>query len=264
MLRASKGKVLLAFDLSQAESWVVSRLANSQTMKDALNRAGTKFDIHYTTSRGIYNYTQEQIPNDDERYMGKKFNHSCSYKTSPQMVAHMINAESIYPPYLSISIATAKLYHSKWLALYPEIPRWWMDVERKLEIDRTLTTVYRRTRRFYQQWGPNLFKEAIAYEPQSTVGDHCLGHIHPELGIKGGVREIYHSLVEKSNGDIAILNTSHDSVILECPVAVSREVSEQAYKLMKRPLIVNGEEFTIPVDGEMGERWGELEKLSFK
>jgi hypothetical protein len=30
---------------------------------------------------------------------------------------------------------------------------------------------------------------------------------------------------------------------------------------MYRPLLINNVEFYIPVDGEVGERWGELEKL---
>ena len=261
MLRASPGKVLLAFDFSQAETWVVAHLANSKTMKEALHRAGTKFDIHYTTTRGIYDYADTLIPTDDERYMGKKFNHSCSYRTSAQMVAHMINAESIYPPYMSISIASAKKLHAKWLNLYPEVPRWWMDVERKLEVSRTLKTVYGRERKFYYRWGQELLKEATAFEPQSTVGDHCLGHVHPELGIEGGVRGIYYQIVKKFPNDVNILNTSHDSVIIESPVSISGEVAEKSYKLLRRPLIVNGEQFTIPVDAEQGERWGELEKM---
>jgi hypothetical protein len=31
--------------------------------------------------------------------------------------------------------------------------------------------------------------------------------------------------------------------------------------LLKRPLVIKGREFTIPVDCEMGERWGELTKV---
>ena len=261
MLRASPGKVLLAFDFSQAESWVVAHLANSNTMKEALKRAGTPFDIHYTTTRGIYDYSDDIIPSYDERYMGKKFNHSGSYGTSAQMIAHMINSESIYPPYLSITIAQAKRMHEKWLALYSDIPRWWFDIQRQLEASSTLKTPYGRERRFYQQWGPSLFKEAYAYIPQSTVGDHCLGATHPELGIIGGVYGIYKEIAFPSNGEVVILNSSHDSVIVEAPLKIANEVAEHTYNLLYRPLIVNGEEFKIPVDAEIGERWGELEPL---
>ncbi len=260
MLIALKGKVLLGFDFSQAESWVVAYLAESRTMKEALLRAGTKFDIHYTTSRGMYNYPDTIEPNKDERYMGKKFNHSCSYGTSPQMISHVINAEAIYPPYLSITLAQAKILHERWLALYPEIPRWWMEIQRKLDNDRTLVTPYRRKRTFYARWNNELFKEAYAYIPQSTVGDHCLGAVQPELGIEGGVTGIHKNIVSRHN-DIAIVNTSHDSVIIECPSSNAKDIGEQVYKLLKRPLIVNGEQFTIPVDAEIGERWGELEKM---
>lgn len=261
MLRASPDKVLLEFDFSQAESWIVAHLANSQAMKDALNRAGTKFDIHYTTARGIYNFPDTYNPTDDERYMGKKFNHGTPYGISPQMIAHMINAEAIYPPYMSITIASSKTLHQRWLFTYPEIPRWWLDVERQLGTSMSLKTPYGRERRFYQRWGPELFKEAYAYIPQSTIGDHCLGAVQPELGIKGGLREIYHQLVEPNQRDISILNTAHDSCILECPTSVGNSVASEVYNYLHRPLVVNGEQFTIPVDCKIGERWGELEKL---
>lgn len=261
MYIASPGKVLLAFDFSQAESWVVSRLADCKAMKQALDRAGTVYDIHYTTARGMYSYPEEKIPSKDERYMGKKFNHSCSYGTTYLMIAHTINSEAIYPPYLTVSNPEAKRLHEKWLALYYEIPIWWIDIQRKLDQDRTLRTPYGRERVFYQRWGNELFKEAYAFIPQSTVGDHCLGHVQPELGIEGGVRGIYKYIAKPSNGDVNILNSSHDSVILECPTSMQDEVAQQAYKLLKRPLVVNGEEFTIPIDAEVGHAWGNLEVM---
>ncbi len=264
ILRAAPNCTLLAYDFSQAESWIVAHLANSETMKQALRRAGTKFDIHYTSTRGMFNYTDDVIPTSDERYMGKKFNHSCSYGTSAMMVAHMINSESIYPPYMSISISDAKKLHQKWLDLYPEIPRWWMDIQRALAPERKLRTVYGHERTFFGRWGPELFKEAYAYIPQSTVADHCMGAIQPELGIPGGVVGIDEQLVVPSNEEIKIVNSSHDSVILEVPLTLVSEVSEKVYHLLHRPLMINGETFKIPVDCDVGEVWDKNKMDSLK
>jgi hypothetical protein len=55
-------------------------------------------------------------------------------------------------------------------------------------------------------------------------------------------------------------NTAHDSVILEVPVEDVGSVVPEVIALLRRPLVIKGEEFTIPVDAEVGERWGELEE----
>ena len=258
-LTASPNKVLLAFDFSQAESWVVAYLSNCRNMKEALVRKGDK-DIHSTSGRAIFDIPEDKPVPKDSRYIGKKFNHAANYGTSPMMIAHMVNSESINPPYITLSIAEAKRFHQKWKDLFPEIPRWWLDIQRELSDNRKLRTPYGRERVFYGQWGDSLFKEAYAYIPQSTVADHCLGATQSELGIEGGIRGIYNTFVRGKNRSINLLNTSHDSLILECNPSEIDEVKAGCISLLQRPLVINGEEFTIPVDAEIGERWGELEK----
>lgn len=254
ILRASPGKVLLAFDFAQAESWVVAHLANCFEMKNAL-----KFgDIHTTTARILYDIPEDKAPSKEQRYLGKKFNHSFNYGTSAHMITHMINAESINPPYITINLPQAKVLHNKMKERYWEIPAWWLEIQRELGTSRRLKTPYGRERTFYGQWGDSLFKEAYAYIPQSTVADHCLGAIQPELEIPGGIREIYRRCVTP---EIRLLNTAHDSLILECPTGAASELAPRVKDLLCRPIFILGETFTIPVDAEIGERWGEMEKL---
>ncbi len=108
-------------------------------------------------------------------------------------------------------------------------------------------------------WGDELFKEATAYVPQSTVGDHALGAVQPELGIEGGLLSVYKMF--KSHPEIRVVHTAHDSIMLEVPIGTELEVGGRIYSALHRPLVVNYEELTIPVDCEVGERWGELEKV---
>ena len=260
MLRASPGYILLSLDLAQAEAWIVAYLANCRAMKEALSRPD-EFGFHNTSSRAIFDIPDTILPTKDQRYLGKKFNHSGNYGTSAMMISFMVNVESINPPYITLSVADSKRLHAKWKELYFEVPLWWESIQRDLATSRTLRTPYGRERTFYGQWGDSLFKEAYAYKPQSTVGDHCLGLTQDELGIPGGIRSIYKNLVPKG---IRILNTAHDSVIIECPVGTEKEVYAECYSYMYRPLVVNGETIHIPVDGEIGERWGELTPYSIK
>lgn len=272
---ASPGFTFIAMDLSQAETWVVSRLANEVTMIDALANS----DIHTITAAALFlnngcfhTVGWDKFDNGDRvckdcggviteimRYLGKKSNHGNSYRMSPDRWTQVINAESDNPPFVTVTLAESRVYNKKWLSLYVGIKQWWLAVENQLAANRTIITPYGRRRVFYGQWGDPLFKEAIAYNPQSTVADHALGAIQPELGISGGILGI--SKLPDVKNHCRLITTAHDSVLLEVPLGSEREIAPQVYKQFHRPLVVNGDEFTIPVDGEYGERYGELERI---
>lgn len=257
MYRAPAGKLLCAFDLSAAEAWVVAYLAQDVAMKKIL--AGG--DLHAYAACGIFSkrYIDEDPKSSvtkDERYIGKKMNHACNYRTGPFKIAEFINKEG----QMVISVAEAKKFHEAWLRTW-SLHRWWGEIDEALQRTRTITTTYGRRRKFWGIWGDDLKKEATAYEPSSTVADHMHGCVHPELGIRGGNLAIYQDIILPSKGEISMCNTAHDSVILEVPRELVDEVVPQVTSLLRRPLIVRGEEFTIPVDAEIGERWGELEKV---
>ena len=49
--------------------------------------------------------------------------------------------------------------------------------------------------------------------------------------------------------------------MLEVPIGSEEAIAKQVIPLFRRPLLINDLEFTIPIDGEYGARWGELEEL---
>ena len=274
---APKDKLLVQVDLSQAESWIVAYASGDQNMIHSLNHS----DIHTDSGAALFhsdNYCTHEwtkLPNETRqckkckceiektgRYIGKRYNHASAYRMKPPRAAQVINKDSDKPPYVTVTLSESKKYSGLWHARYPNVSKvWWPDIEYRLNRDfRKLTTCYGRTRQFFQKWGDELFKEATAFEPQSTVADHFNGAIHPQLEIRGGLLEIYNELIKPYN-DRRIINQSHDSCIVEVPKNEANEVGLQMMTLLRRPIVMNGVEFTIPVDGEIGERWGELEPL---
>ena len=220
-------------------------------MLDALYNS----DIHSVTAKYLFDINSTDDPTKDQRYTGKKFNHAKSYRTGPFKIVEMINKEQL----ITISIKDAKKYDKKWNELY-NLDAWWCRIETNLDQNnRVMTTVYRFKRTFLAPWGLDLFKEATAFEPQSTVADHTTGAIQPEIGIKGGILGIYNDV--KHNKEIKLVQTAHDSIVIEVPYAIKDEVKGIMIKNMSRPLLINGKQFTIPVDVDEGERWGELEKV---
>lgn len=255
---APPGKLLVNFDLAQAESWIVAYLANEPTMKHVLATG----DLHRETGqKALKSWTDEQweaLTKDDAkvaRYTGKRYNHASAYRMGPQRAAEVINKDSDKPPFVTVTIAESKTFYEAWHNYY-HIKGWWDEIEFQLNKNRTLTTPYGYVRYFFAQWGNELFKEATAFVPQSTVAEHLNGAIAPEVGIPGGLIEVDRLFVE--TGAITIINQSHDSFMFEVAPEICIEVCEQVHKLLLRPLVINGEEFTIPVDAEIGSRWGEL------
>lgn len=273
---ASKGKLLVSIDLSQAESWIVAYLSDERNMKYALMNS----DIHCVSGGAIYflngcNHDWDKsnrtcikcnnILSKEQRYTAKRRNHASSYGMSPYKAMEVINSDSDKPPYVSISLSESKEHHKLWHSYY-DIKSWWAEVKSK---DRQMTTTYGRSRTFYGQWldspidkPSDLEREKIAYEPQSVVADHFSGMIHPIVQKKGGLIEIYRQLI-KPYVDHNIVNMSHDSCILELPKECAREVGLRSMRLLERPIVIKDEEFTIPCDGKIGDRWseGEMEEL---
>lgn len=251
------GMVFLAFDFSQAETWVVAHLANEQRMKDALKNS----DIHTLTASVLFDIDFDKVTK-EPRYVGKRYNHASSYRMSYLRAAEVINADSDKPPFITVTYDESKKFSQKWHSFY-NVKDWWKEIEEQLSLTRTLTTPYGFRRQFFAPWGDSLFKEATAFVPQSTVADHAVGAVQKELGIRGGFIGVS-KLPFVQDGTCKLVNTSHDSIMLEVPKPILNEIAGLVYTQLYRPLVVKDEMFKIPVDCEIGERWGEMEKVKLE
>ena len=292
MIVSPPGHVLVNCDFSQAESWIVAFKSGDPRMKQSLQYG----DIHTETAANIILFPESlcqhtawtielgfpwkkdkgeirciycnAIVTSDARYTGKRINHGTGYRMFGEKQAEVINKDSDKPPYVTISIAQSNYYNARWKAYYSCVPGvWWPDIEERLRINRTITTCYGHRYIFNGNWGDELFRTATAFEPQSTVAQHANGSIHPELGIRGGFLEVFRQLYKREKAISRIINVSHDSILFECPTGTSTEVAARAVTLLRRPIVLEESgskkkvEFTIPVDCEIGDRWGELEKI---
>jgi hypothetical protein len=280
LLIAPKGKTIIAADLSQAETWIVAYLAKDENMKFALQFG----DIHAQTASLIYfpnnqeNHVWKKVGSTykcincgidityEMRYLGKKCNHGTSYRMKAAMQARSINKESDQAPYLIVTEKQCDKYQAVWHGFY-NIRNWWYEIENSLDKDRTIITPYNRTRTFYGSLSnpykrQEVLNAATAFSPQSTVCDHFTGKVQDELGIEGGLKLIHREIVKKSKGEIELVNMAHDSCALYVPTSLVSEIGAQVKSYLLRPLVVKGEEFTIPVDVEVGDSLGTLEKLA--
>ena len=262
MIVSRPGYVLASFDLKQAESWVVAYLANEARMKDALQHD----DIHLVTAaeafKPYFKLERAQVTK-EVRYTAKRFNHATCYRMGPGRAIEIINKDANE---LGLNIVLTqkdgKELYDLWHSFY-HLKAWWDQIEWQLMNNaRTLRTPYGRLRTFFDAPGNELWKKATAHVPQSTVSDHMKGKVQKEVGVEGGLKVIYEHWVKP--GHLFLCHEGHDSAVLELPLATKSDLIPQVYSTLLRPLVINGEEFTIPVDIEVGERWGELEPYEVK
>ncbi len=253
---AKPGHTFIQWDLKQAEFWVAAWLAGDPNMKESLLTGDPHRD---TAANALYIIPKEEVTT-SMRYMGKRSNFAFCYRMGPPRATQVINQDSDKPPFLVISLKEARIFHKRWHGYYPRVEKvWWKEIEEKAANNRTMINTYGVIHVFFEKWGQELYKQMTAWEPQSTVAYHMNGMVHPELGIEGGILQIYKQFVIP--GVLKIVQQGHDSVVCEVPNEAVDDVRIPITNLLERPLVINREEFTIPVETEVGEVWGEMEEV---
>ena len=168
------GYVFVEVDGSQAEDrvvavlsqdWEALALLNKKDFK--YNKAGLKDDRHTLTAMLITNKSFEEIA-DADRQSGKRTRHAANYDVGKHQLMETLAGESIY-----ISEWRAGTYLDKIHDSNPNIRNvYHRGIEEALsECNCVLFTPLGRRRQFFNKWGREMFKEAYAYIPQSTVSD---------------------------------------------------------------------------------------------
>ena len=123
---------------------------------------------------------------------------------------------------------------------------------------RTITNCMGRRRKFFGRWGPELFREAYAQIPQSTVGDIINSR---------GILPMYND--QEIFYPVELLNQIHDSI----PFQMSYERYswvELAFclhtlkDLMEQPIPWRGREFMIPLEIKAGFNLTELKVFELR
>ena len=228
------GCIFVNADLSQAEARVVAYLANEDRLQQVFEQGG---DVHKKNASLVFQKKLEDVTN-DERELGKRLVHAANYGIGARKFAKTIK----------VSEDKARELLNTYFAIYPKIKRWHAFVQDELKTKRTLTTPLGRKRIFFGRWGDDLFRAAIAYVPQSTVGDLLnLGLIRAYHGLPLGWKFILQN---------------HDAVLMQVP---DYTPPEHIYKFLHHyfeiPLTINGKTFTIPIDIKIGRSWGSLKKM---
>jgi len=249
---ADPGYVMYEVDLSQAENRIVAYVSGDPRMIDAFE---TGKDVHSLTAGLIFDKPPEEVSRADgssslgngeqsERFWGKKSNHSFNYGLGYKAFALSMEMPEREAKYL------IERYH----AVYPNIRnRYHNWVQECLSKDRSITNLRGRRQIFRERWGYELFKDAYAFLPQSTVAD-----IINEFGIL----EVWNN--QNLYGPLELMNQVHDSIMFQIPLSVPWGGHKRMLLALKQALEVeldfHGTKWRIPADFQIGLNMGPFDK----
>jgi uracil-DNA glycosylase family 4 len=253
-------------DLMRAESMVVAYLTNDPAM--LLDHSPGQ-NAHKNLGAKLFNKTPEEI-NDDEYFLSKKTRHAGNYLQGPR--TFMMNVNQLASKTgVSITFAQAKHFIGTYREVHPFLENWWNATEQELWASRTLFNLLGRRRIFYGHIR-SILPNAVAYVPQSTVGDILnvgllsISNVCAPYLEKLGIWEEYATIAwELQHYDVQLLNQVHDAIGYQYPIRYREEVNSRIMKLLSIPITVpkTYETFRIPVEIKYGRSWGEA-KTEFK
>lgn len=239
------GMVFVEADLSGAEAWVTAACCGDTDLLDKLRTKG--FSVHKWTASHIFGMQMESVLKDDKHYvLGKMSRHALGYGMQWATFQRNVNAESDKTG-VAIDAKTAKAICYGYHVLHPKLETWWRWVLDEVQKRGTLTTTFGRKRTFFGRDRDEVLgqthREAIAYEPQSTVAD---------LLNRGLLR--WFDRHDGTHGQL--LAQIHDAVLLQVPRSRATLASQLLRRCLEEEITVHGVKITIPVDVTVSEHWG--------
>lgn len=252
LYKAADGNVFVIGDLKQAEAMVVAWILKSlgdPTLFDFYHQDG--FDIHLWCASIVYGVDEKDVTK-IQRQGGKLANHSGNYMAGPGVMEKKARKDG----FDGFTYGVCKEILEKRKRAIPGLETWWNDVERKVKATRTLSTCFGRRLHFFNRIEGEELRSAVAFEPQSTVGDVC-NVMFRELSQS----ERYLHFVKDQPVYWPVL-TTHDEIVLECKEQNKHVAAQAMLGASKLPLQIrpNIEPLIIPIEISIGKNWGDTKE----
>lgn len=235
---ADPGMSMVKGDLVQAEAmvvaWILTRYGD-YTLYSKYKKGN--FDVHRWAAAPIFGVAEDSV-NKWQREVGKIANHSGNYCAGPRVIQSTATKWDVE----GVDYQLAKRIIDTRRSQLPGLERWWADVERKIQRARMVTTCLGRRMLFFDRI-ENSVANAVAAEPQSTVGDVC--------------NIIF---TRMSEGGWETLLQVHDEVVIQVPDARIKDAADYMRLASNIPLLMNPavEPLVIPIDIESGKNWRDM------
>lgn len=211
-------------DLSQAEPRIVAILANDF---DLLHKFEEGYDVHTETASECFGIPKEAVTK-AIRFCGKKGRNGANYDEGKGTLSNKINSDA---KRFHIPIKVSEWKAGKILdAIHKMSPNirgvFHRDIMDALGKSRYLVNPYGTPRLFMDRTGNDLYREAFAQIPQSTVGDH----------IKTSMMYLREKYQEKYGEKPHIILEAHDAIVLREKLERKKEAGRLLKEALERPI----------------------------
>lgn len=249
------GKKFAQFDLAQAESKLVAYLTIPYTNQQAYKEACLSGDLHTTVTKLVW----KNLPwgeASDKAIANRHFYRHFTYRDMAKRGGHGTNyggSSAVIGMHLNIPKEQAQNFQDAYFQAFPEIPKWHNDIKVKLVTTRQISTPLGRRCFFPGRPTDNdTIKSAIAYGPQSTIGDIL------NLGFYK-VWKTFDSVFGKDR-PLEILTQVHDSILIQYDEKDEHWLLPLVQNTLQVPITINNQLCKIGVDIQIGWNWGKHKK----
>jgi len=232
--------VFVHVDYAQAELRVLCFLAQDEYFRALLNDAERDFFDELTPVLYPNANAMDMVPSawKELRIRVKAYVYGVGYGREVGSIATEFG----------ISRAEASRGMERFFSVIPDIVKFREDTRARVLAGQDLITPYGRHRRYMlitKENMHNVMNEALAFLPQSTASDMCLGAL---VEVRKDLRGIGH-----------IRNIIHDALLVEC----HRDDAEWVGELVSNRMIesaqkIVGDYVTFKTDVKIGNNWGEV------
>jgi uracil-DNA glycosylase family 4 len=231
---AEKGKIFMEFDLSQSEARIVAALCKDEPWL----RAFDERDLHTEVAAFLFDIPASQVDKKKHRYPAKRVAHGTHYEMGFGKLSEIIKCP----------MGVAKKLRERYHQIRPSLKPWQDSVRLQIDKTRLIRTIFGRVIQFFGPISDEVYRNAIAAEPQSTSVSY-INH-----GIVRAWNEIEHFDFHLQVHDSILIQVDDDPAIIE---AMARRVKE----LVEVPMTINGITFRIPLEFKIGYSWGKLTEV---
>lgn len=249
---SDKGMKMAYLDAEQGESRVVGAIEWNLFRDGKYLDTCESGDLHTSVTRDVWpNLGWTGDPKHDREIAEQLFYRHYSYRFTSKKLGHGTNYDG-QPPTMAtetgLDLGIVREFQPLYFKAFPAHRQWHEEVRKAIRRDGNLISLAGRRRWFFGRRNDDkVIREAIAYDPQSSLAD-IVNH---------GMLRVW------SERDCELLMQGHDAIIVQYPEEREDEVIPRIRKQLRYPLeLRHNRTLTIPYGCETGWNWGKFDKDS--
>lgn len=247
---ADEGMKFAYIDLEQAESRLVGAIEWNLFHDGRYLDACESGDLHTTVCRLAW---ADQLPwsgdiKSDKALAERPFYRQHSYRHMAKVLGHGTNYNGkpfTMAKHTKLDQKLIASFQDRYFAAFPAHRQWHARVAQELYLNGNLTTLTGRRRWFFGRRNDDTtIREAIAYDPQGSVGDI----------LNRGMLAVW----RLDSVRVQLLLQIHDAILVQYPEETESEIIPLLLETIKHPIqLKHDRTLVIPSEAKIGWNWGE-------